>query len=362
MIVNEFSQVPRYSDSPIRIIPKYVYENCNQVTCHNYSDETLAQLKKKAEGYTKRDLAREFSYCSEAERTAKGEEIDWIYGLSALERELLPAGHHLTQALTIESVIRYNGLFSRTDNLNPGEFRHRGIRWAKHTISDLNESTVMYALEMTLAQQFGPAKSAQKLREISDPKCKKPVLLYPRGAIEGIIIKNKEIAARGELVYADESAKAHYAANAHTVTPDVVKGWIEKQGRTDDKLNISQWLSERVHYFPLPQEIPQKLNSSLVSIKEPQMHPIQKAAKIWFDTVDLHISHEANKRTGKALASVILLSFGYLPPKIGPADEKEYLSTLINGLEDPQGLEKFTQFVVKMMIKTHQEYAGKKLN
>ncbi len=360
MIGNYFSQVPRFSDSPITKIPKYVYENCNQVTCHTYSDESFLQHKKSAESCTKKELAKDFMYSSEAERTSRGEELDWIYGLSALEQELLPAGSHLVQALTVQRVIRYNGMFSRMDNLNPGQFRTHAIRWPKYDISDLNESTVMYALEMILIKQFGQEATNQKLRGISDPKLRKTTLLFPRTAIEDIIRKNLEIAARGELVFLDEQAKVNYEANRHTITPDVVKTWIEKQGRTDDKLNITQWLGERVHYFPLPLEIPRQLDASLEAIKDPRMHPIQKAAKIWFDVVDLHISHEANKRTGKALASAILLSFGYLPPKIGPANAKEYVKTLIDGLEDPQGLEKFTQFVLKMMVKTYQEYAGKK--
>ncbi len=357
----DFRSVPRYSDEPIRTFPKYVFENCNQVTCHAYGNEELTSLRRKAKTFTKVDLERwhgDNPHLTEAEVIARGEELDWIFGLDVLEKEVLPIGHNMVRALTIDAIIRYNGLFSRMDNFNPGEFRTHAIHWPKYDISDLNESTVMYALEMTLIQQFGQEKAGVKLRDISRPG-KKTTLLFPRTAIEGIINKHLELAARGELQFVDARGKDHYQKNSEMITPTVVTKWIEKQNRTDDKLDISQWLRERVHYFPLPQEVPGELQASLSAIQEPQMHPIAKAAKIWFDIVRIHISHEANKRTGKAIASAILMSYGYLPPKIGKEDEKEYMAALQEGFEDENGLQKFTKFVAKIITKTHEEFVAK---
>ena len=54
----DFPAVPRYSDEPIRTFPKHVFENCNQVTCHEYDNEELPALRRKAKACTKADLER----------------------------------------------------------------------------------------------------------------------------------------------------------------------------------------------------------------------------------------------------------------------------------------------------------------
>jgi hypothetical protein len=355
----DFASVPRFSDEAIKEIPKYVFENCNQVTCNEYTPSYLNTLKEKARIINLKEWRlwwKDHADVSEAAWIARGEEYDWIYGLDVLERELLPAGHMMLKGLTIDSVIRYNGIFSRLGNSNPGEFRIHSIRWAKYDMEDLNEIIVMYALEQLLADQYGEEKLASLLRNISAPGTCKTKLLVKRSHIEDLIKRFMD--PRHPTRYESPEAEAKFKENWHLINPNVVQKWIEKQGRTDDKLDISVWLREVCHYFPVPSMIKPELAACLKDMIEPGMHPIEKASRIWFDIVRIHISHEANKRTGKAIGSAILLAFGYLPPKIGKEDEKEYVDTLKYGFEDEQGLHKFTKFVAKMITKTHHEMSA----
>lgn len=356
----DFSLVPRFSDDSIKKIPKYVFENCNQVTCNEYTADDLNALKAKTKALNLMEWKlwwKGHTDVSETAWIAKGEEFDWINGLDVLERELLPVGHFMMQALTVDSIIRYNGIFSRLGNTNPGEFRVKPIRWTKYDMEDVNEIIVLYKLEQMLADQYGKEKLDSVLRNISAPCTNKKKLLIKRSYVEDLIIQF--IDPKNPIRYLSPEAEVKFKANWHLIDPNVVKKWIEKQGRTDDKLDISEWLREKCHYFPPPSVIESELAICLKEIKEPNMHPIEKASRIWFDIVRIHISHEANKRTGKAIASAILLAFGYLPPKIGREDEKEYLDTLKYGFEDELGLRKFTAFVAKMITKTHQEFATK---
>lgn len=89
--------------------------------------------------------------------------------------------------------------------------------------------------------------------------------------------------------------------------------------------------------------------------------PIEQAAFIWWEIVRIHISSDANKRTGKALASIILLQNGYLPPLITQEDEDLYIDTFINNFDKKDGFENFKQFVVNMIIKTQEHFKGQLL-
>lgn len=69
----------------------------------------------------------------------------------------------------------------------------------------------------------------------------------------------------------------------------------------------------------------------------------------------IHISHEANKRTGKALGSVILLQHGYLPPLITKEYEKQYVDVLKYSFKNPnreEGFNSFLKFIIEMILRT----------
>ncbi len=184
----EYALVPKFSETPIKKIPKYLFENCNQITCNNYQPLYLEALRFKAKTISKEDCViwlKNHPNVSQAEAVAKGEEFDWFYGLDCLETELLPEGQQFLKALNIDAIIRYNGMFSRLGNINPGEFRVRGIRWAKNDLDDINDVIVLSALEGQMHYQYGEEKAQSLLRNISVSEGKPKKLLFQESATKG---------------------------------------------------------------------------------------------------------------------------------------------------------------------------------
>ncbi len=89
-------------------------------------------------------------------------------------------------------------------------------------------------------------------------------------------------------------------------------------------------------------------------------HPIARAAYLWFQIVKIHPWHEANKRTGKALASLILLQHGYLPPLITKEDEPRYRQVFLKNFDKPNGHRAFISYIAELIVKTQEKFKGKK--
>lgn len=161
----------------------------------------------------------------------------------------------------------------------------------------------------------------------------------------------------GKLVKMTSSkVKDFYSITVEEVK-EVFRSWSIAQGRNGNELDIICWLEEACHYFPSPENISEELETSIKAVQREKLHPIEKACRIWYDIVRIHISHEANKRSGKALGSIILLSNGYLPPKIGKESTEEYVKLLSDGFEQDDGFERFVSFIAGKITETHAVYA-----
>ena len=88
------------------------------------------------------------------------------------------------------------------------------------------------------------------------------------------------------------------------------------------------WIYKRIYAFCSPEEILPNLTEALKDLTTSSLHPIEKAARIWLNIVRIHPFNGAHKRTGKALASRILLEAGYLPPVLTRKDVEEYTNVL----------------------------------
>lgn len=357
----DLNTVPKFSEKPIRKIPKYVFENCNQVTCNDYSDEQLKKLQNYAKTVKASEL-RNF-YPDPQKRTTKEEEMDWIDGLRDLEENYLSKEEFLQNpSFTSEEIIKINGIFSRFSNTNPGQFREKDIHWPKGELSQ-EESRTLYFLEGHLFNTEG----IKWLVNLSSPdykpkpywmkasKLRKDFHYYNNNPHKILMNYNGQEVDQNTLdILAKNQAQTRKPFNVQ-----IVDQWVSKYGdRQKDKIDIAKWFRDHAHFFPEVSSIQPELQKCLDDIKRPDMHPIEKASRIWFEIVKLHISHEANKRSGKAIASAILLAHGYLPPKIGKKDHKEYLEVFKKGLEEPDGLVRFTNFVARKIKETHEEYAA----
>ena len=142
----------------------------------------------------------------------------------------------------------------------------------------------------------------------------------------------------------------------------VIEDYKKIYSTKKNQFNATQWLKDHMHYFPNPSDVVPQMQECLNEIQKPSLHPIEQASRIWFDIVRIHISHEANKRTGKAMGSLVLLANGYLPPKITKEDEKKYVKTLENSFEKLGGLADFTNFVAGKVLDAQKEYHDLKIN
>lgn len=338
-----YTNIPRLSEQPIRQIPKYVFENCNQATCNTYLPQFLDVLKERVKELKPNELLK---MCGGDKKKfeKKGEEFDWINGLDQLEKEFGNEPSNLPNLLTSETVMRYNGIFSRFSNDSPGEYRKKDIVWKRREL-DINEETAAALYDTVFRDQTNLTQ-----HEYFNSSLKKKCIIPQAWAHK----KYCQMEKAGMEIQANEVTKQKMK---HLDLLGAARLWSAAQGRNDKKIDVVQWFKVRYHYFPLVSTLKEDLENSLESIKSQESHPIEKACRIWLDIVRIHISHEANKRTGKAFASVILLSHGYLPPKIGKDEEKEYLAVLQRGIESEEGRIEFTQFIMKVMTNTFHEFS-----
>ncbi len=253
------------------------------------------------------------------------------------------------EILKVETVMKYNGFFSRLANDSPGEFRTKDIVWPKGGF-EINTTLASCSFDIEFTRQTGKNRAQFFNQENRIKSCivKK----------SWITTKYAKIQQEGFAIQASEQTQKQLKEHWHEIDiPKAADRWIQEQKRNDNKLDLVLWFKARYHHFPPAATLPEDLQNSLAALKDEQMHPIMKACRIWFDIVRIHISHEANKRTGKALASIILLKAGYLPPKIGKEDEKEYLMVMELGIEEKDGYLRLVEFVAKNIIRTQQEYA-----
>jgi hypothetical protein len=359
-----FNSIPKFSEFPIAHFPLYVDENSNEETPCHYSPLDFEDLKVKSRDITIPEWYHSHKSSSPAQKMkmiAYSKELDWFHGLEAMEKELLPIDKNIQTALTVDSILKYNGYFSRLVNLYAAEFRHLMSRKAKYTFEDINETVFLFITENHIARNHSPEEAEALLRSFSAPETKHKTYLIKRETLEGLF-ESLLHPNHPPLKFESEESEAKFKRDWHLISPKAVQKWITQQGRTDDNLDIAQWLRERVHYYPVPTTLEKELQTSIDTIASPEMHPIEKAARIWFDIARMNMSHKANRRTGKAICAAILLKHGYLPPKIGPEDKEEYVATLRKGMEEVDGHRKFTKFVAKMISKTHNEMASKLQN
>lgn len=340
----ESIKVQPISETPITKIPKYVYENCNQATRYNWNEEFLEKLKKQVKNFSKEKVSAKYPNKNDFIRHAEG--FDWVYGLNYLEENYLKPNIDFVSALSIDEVKKVNGFLSRLVSDIPGQFRKHSIIWRKRNFT--NAETIFFEfIEHNTPEDLFIGNNDFNLR-VDDNKnisilAIKRVLEYykanPR-CIHGLTNQALGINVDEIKTWAQESLGLH-----NNVKKNIKPNFI----------NLTTWINKRIHMFPAFDVIEEQVLNALDKIKDPSMHPVRKAAFIWYEIVRIHISHEANKRSGKALASIILLQNGYLPPLIDKEDEKLYLSTLLTSLHE-DNFEIFLNFVIKMIEKTQEKY------
>lgn len=351
--INDYNLIQPVSSSPIKQIPNYMFANPNQAVANQYSEDLLSKLKKGAKVIDKNLLQKTIK--DKSVLLKKAQEYDWINSLTYLETEYLSNVNSVDEAINLlapDKIIALNGMLTRLSSEQGGKFRTRAIRWPNWDL-DINETIVEKLLGTFLKQSN---EWYTKLSDIENTE------EYEDGIFE-IACEKIEAELRTykknphALQSADTATQEFLKNNASNIKPNIVYKWArEEQGRSDGKINMVRWLRKRCHYFPV-NNLKEQLGETLEFLKtNASLHPIEKASKLWYECIRLHISNEGNKRTAKLAASTILLAAGYLPPEIEGEDGKRYVKTLQECFTEKDGHIAFTQFIAELIVKTQNKY------
>lgn len=336
-------QIKPVSSKPITRVPHYVFENCNQATRHSWTAGYLAKLRAGTGKLTVASTKEMFTKDGKLDVqkfTTTAEGYDWVHALNLIETEYLAKNY---TSWAIADIKNINKAAARLLDPSPGEFRNDNIRWNMH---DFSVEEFLFC-EFMIQELYN---DAHKLKynpqtDIVDPSSIKAFLNS---------WKNNKAAL---LRLAENHADGNRIRNA-SINPDIVDAWLAEQSSTEERgLRYQAWLQPRIHVFPSPETIALRIERTLNDIKVSMAaySPIGKAAYLWYEIVRIHPWHEANKRTGKLLASAILLQHGYLPPIITEKDAQKYVDLLKYGFKKSTGAIEFVEFIAHLIEKTQSD-------
>ena len=130
-----------------------------------------------------------------------------------------------------------------------------------------------------------------------------------------------------------------------TISPREIEAWEEEARLFPDYeqgyINAKRWIALRVKLFPNPEDIVPLLTAALDKAKLPTVHPIEKAARLWWDMLTIRCWNEGNMSTARAAAGGVLFSHGFLPPLLSEADEA-FVKKLLLDINSERAYRKFS--------------------
>ncbi len=348
----KLEEIKPVSAVPFTQVPLCVYANCNQYTCHTWNDKVFDAFKKRAKETTK---GQHYQALLEAKQAMpaqakeliekfdlKGELFDWIHGVDLVETKYLKD----KRPLTVEDCKAINAAVTRLcmEVENPGDFRTDSSHWAKRTLTFTEQVFQAYF-----------SAHVERIRRNEDP------LLHRHGRF--LYVAN--LRHFYEYLITEKKFLASVARFKESYTKDPVidfeeiEQWVALQKHLPDykegMLDGTAWETMMIHYFPEADQI----NGLLAKALQESMkfsHPIAQAAYIWYSIIAIHPFCEAHKRTGKLLASIILLRNGYLPPVITQEDAERYTHICIEAFDKKDGYIDFIAFCAELIKKTQEQY------
>lgn len=332
------------STKPFQCIPSYVYKNCNQVTYYQWSEEHLQRLKKAVGTITPEALKQKYNGDKYIEAA---EAYDWIHCLNLIERKYLSLPYITLEAHHLQEI---NGALTRLTSKNPGAWRTQSMKW------DMKEfSPAEHILFQYIDQQDAASLLSGRDRFLRfDPETAE----VPVEDIARLLQHFDDIAKQLEDFSLKGRRLPAQIIKSGTIDMNELQEWVKEQEHIRKKnpnaLNIKYWVEQRIHRFPDPELLPIEIANLLRGIKMSPYHPVIKAAIAWYEIVRIHPWNEAHKRTGKVIASLILLQNGYLPPLITKEDAKEFVGLMLHGFRQPKGHIPFIKFIIRMIEKTQE--------
>lgn len=332
-----------HSNEAITLMPLYMFANCNQANLHPWTPVIFQKFREKAHS-SKNTLQQQTASFDNKKRERTFELYDWIYGIALVESNYL---HPNLSGLSIQDLHAINSSLTRLCKTDDAVLRDSEASWDKYDLTPA---------ELTLRSYIDTELVGNIFLELEDP-----FLDFDRETNEitsDSIKRLLRFCKRGSIELRD--------IDANGINIDEVSNWEnEKSYSKTGVININEWKAKRVHTFPASYHLHGQLEKMMCLFKSScnnsTIHPILLAAMIWFEIIRIHPWNAAHKRTGKVIASIILMKHGYLPPIITQAKEfDDVLQKAIYGGKTEY--ENFVQFIARSIKQTQEAYINKPLD
>lgn len=368
------ANIQPFSATPFDHVPAYVYANPTQYKNSNWTPALFARIKCAANTATKAQIqslaAASFKDSQPSDKalaakyTELAESYDWVHAMNLIEEFLRD-----NRPLSINMIKEVNARLTRLTIATEGDFRTRNALWQRGQFSPTERLFWLYVQKDPNYRDTFKAIDAPS----PIPFCETSRDLLANKDRHLRVTDNKYISTDSirELLslLADRGCViTHDTHERLVIDRTLADQWeTEECGSAEyrkDHINIQAWIDKRMHHFPNSRTIEVLLSDALNDINSNQLHPIEAAVYIWWNMAYIHPFNGAHKRTGKALASYLLLRWGYLPPCITNDQGQLYNQILVASLEaGPKLLLQFVVrlFVVRLIVEAQKKYEGQTL-
>ena len=226
-------------------------------------------------------------------------------------------------------------------------------------------------------RQFRPLNNAL-LKQIRDYF--RVGLTYSSNAIEGNTLTETEtkVVLEDGLTIAGKSLKDHYEVSGHSEAFDMVMALAKKKTITEsDILNIHRLFYYRIdnqnagqyrkvpvvitgttYTPPAPSRVPALMKKFVAHIQtlKKRCHPVEAAALIHKELVDIHPFVDGNGRTARLLMNLSLFQEGYTITVIPPVLRADYLALIKRSQTGNKDATGFIHFISSMNYESTKDY------
>lgn len=282
--------------------------------------------------------------------TTVGKTYDWSYGLTTLESRYLPRGFSF-ENFSYDKLVEIEGLFARSwrwwqapqgkvDLLSPED--RFFLPFLEHVIHhpDLEPIEAYRNLETPLLL---PKNELQ--RRLNMYFSQRPLTFDPH---RGTFLAPADL-SRVLDQYEKQGLTAKKARDEFCDEPNCGPQFWGQEDIEDDVMLIDlEYQRDQIQNKLSNDDTKGLFERELVVLKDVSTHPIEKAARIWFFSHKHPTSPVGSEQAGKALAGIVLLTHGYIPPTISDYELGEVLE---EALPAGNGVRIFTDFVARSVLK-----------